>query len=217
MKFMKTIATSTVLMVGMAVSASAATFGLNTTGGTARSLDAGYSLPVPALPFEIFDFQGNSNNGSFGGLTVTPGSRLKATYLGSEAGATNGATLALGGFSFSNATSAVNDFVIFQNTGVISFVDLAFTTNNLGGSDTIDNDQGTSTDSRLHIAFTDIRGAIGDVTSVFAFFGDGAGDQDYDDMVIRLDIVPVPVPAAGLLLLAALGGLTAMRRRRKAA
>src|SRR6056297_1873919 len=137
MKFLKTTLTSTVFAVGMAAAASAATFGLDTNNGTAESLDGTYSLPLPTLPYDIFDFQGPS----FGGLTVTPGTTIKATYMGSEAGATNGASLSFGAFTFSNATSNVGDSHVFLNTGVVSYVDLLFSTNNLGGIDTIDNDQ----------------------------------------------------------------------------
>ena len=48
--------------------------------------------------------------------------------------------------------------------------------------------------------------------SVLAFFDDGRGDSDFDDMVIRISVVPLP--AGGLLLLTALGGFAAMRRRK---
>lgn len=210
MTFFRTLAFTAAATVVMATSAGAATFGLDTTNGTAEALDGSYGLPVPTLPYAIFDFQ--DDGAGFGGLTLTQNTMITATYVGSEAGATNGATLALGGFSFSNATSDVGDQVTFLNTG--NYVDLFFSTNNLGGFDTINNDSGGATDDRLHMAFTDIRNAAGDVTSVYAFFGDGAGDQDYDDMVIRLDIAQVPVPAAGLLLLSGLVGFGALSRRR---
>jgi hypothetical protein len=44
-------------------------------------------------------------------------------------------------------------------------------------------------------------------------------DKDYDDMVVRLEIAPVPLPAAAFLLMGALGSLGGLGTygRRKAA
>jgi len=45
----------------------------------------------------------------------------------------------------------------------------------------------------------------------------GANDDDnHDDIIVRVELSAVPVPASGLLLLGALGGLAGMRRRMKA-
>jgi hypothetical protein len=55
-------------------------------------------------------------------------------------------------------------------------------------------------------------------TSVYALYNDGAPvDADYDDMAVRMDVAPVPLPAAAWLLVAGLGGLGLVKRRAGAA
>lgn len=60
---------------------------------------------------------------------------------------------------------------------------------------------------------------------VLLFLDDGAGGatDNHDDLIVQLRIVggtgslaPVPLPAGGLLLIGALGGLAALRRRKSA-
>ena len=42
-------------------------------------------------------------------------------------------------------------------------------------------------------------------------------DDNHDDIIVRVDVAPVPLPASGLLLLAGLGGVYGSRRFRRAA
>jgi hypothetical protein len=52
-------------------------------------------------------------------------------------------------------------------------------------------------------------------TTVFALFNDSAtSDTDFDDMVVRMDVAPVPLAAAAWLLIGGLGGLGAVARRK---
>lgn len=53
-------------------------------------------------------------------------------------------------------------------------------------------------------------------TTVYALLNDAAtGDKDYDDLVVRMDVAPVPLPAAAWLLLGGMAGLGAVARRRR--
>ena len=72
---------------------------------------------------------------------------------------------------------------------------------------------GSSSGSYGSIAFYKISD-----TSVYALFNDGAPvDSDYDDMAVRMDVAPVPLPAAAWMLFAGLGGLGWVKRRGLAA
>ncbi|WP_272491272.1 VPLPA-CTERM sorting domain-containing protein [Roseovarius autotrophicus] len=60
---------------------------------------------------------------------------------------------------------------------------------------------------------------LGALTRFYLALDDGGAndDGDFDDIIVRVDVSAVPLPAGGLLLLTALGGVAALRRRRKAA
>jgi len=55
--------------------------------------------------------------------------------------------------------------------------------------------------------------------SVYAFFDDSGANnnRDWDDMLVLIEVSPIPLPASALLLLGGLGGIAAIKRRRKAA
>lgn len=53
-------------------------------------------------------------------------------------------------------------------------------------------------------------------TTVYALLNDAStSDKDYDDLVVRMDVAPVPLPAAAWLLLGGMAGLGAVARRRR--
>lgn len=214
--YLKTLALATVAAIGVAGTASAATLSL--TGGVSGVLPSNYD-PAPgtanaSIGDAITIFRATANDTSIGGgLRVSGPAIVTYTFLGKEAGARNTAVETIGGGTLVN-TGASNLSVTAIDDG--GFLDFLFRTSGLKGSPSAPNpaifNGGISEDSRLAIAFR-----ILDSNSALAFFGDGRGDNDFDDMVLAIDVAPIPLPAAGWMLLAGVGGIAAIRRRRKAA
>jgi len=151
----------------------------------------------------VFD----SANSATEGLALSGTSSIRFEYLGKEAGYTNRA-IELGGFGllFDTTTSSAGDSVTVtlspNSNGLLPF---KFWTS--GGGIPKEAANG-DIDNPLAIAFSAITG-----NSIIALFGDGAGDYDFDDMAIRISVVPLP-PSL-ILFGAALLGLGWISHRRK--
>lgn len=209
-----------------ATAASASSFSILDAGmgavGPNATLPAGFSLSSiygaqsPNIGDSITTFASNPTNG---GLYLNGKGSMNFTFLGKEAGAKN-ASVTTGGATITNHNGIGKSMGALQ-TGA-GFINFMFQT--IEGAWEDINGNGTKGET-LSIANNGISGfsglsmAYGAVfnngKSVLAFFGDGRGDVDYDDMVVRIDLVPLP--AAGLMMLGALGGLGALRRRKKTA
>ena len=235
MTFLKTIRMAAVgiaASAAMATAAGAAT--LSIVGGTPSTLPATYNpacngCTAPSVGDPITVFKGSvllplarggpgTRGIRAGGLYLSSNASLRYTFIGKEAGAKN-AAVHFGGWVLTNTGGFNTSFTVYQSmAGLVQFL---FQTREAGLWDDINGNGmvdtlsifngGISQFSGLSMAFSAI---FNGGKSVYAFFGDGRGDVDYDDMVIRIDVVPLP--AAGLMLAGALGGLGLMRRRRKA-
>ncbi|WP_037492548.1 VPLPA-CTERM sorting domain-containing protein [Sneathiella glossodoripedis] len=193
-----------------AVSANAAT--LSIVGGTSVNLPGNFSeSPLAATGLQVGDTVTafDSSNSSSEGLALSGSTQVRFEYLGKEAGYTNRA-IELGGFGilFNTNTASVGDSVtVTLSPNANGLLPFKFSTS--GGGTPADAENGNITNP-LAIAFSSITN-----NSVVALFGDGAGDHDFDDMAIRISVVPLP-PAL-LLFGGALIGLGWIGRRRKAA
>lgn len=222
----KTLALATVAAVGVSGAASAATLSLN--GGTAvGSIPANFGvlkdasntvIAAPAdlsAPVTLFD--SSSADGLDGLFASSDNPKVLVTfkYVGFEAGNTNSATsMSAGGLSFNNKTSLFGDTISFiQAGGVGTLVDVIFSTLGEKTAPCTLVNGGPYAGNTCQVGFSNI---FNGGRSTYAMFGDGVGDSDLDDIVFKITVSEVPLPAAGWMLLAGLGGIAAIKRRKKA-
>ena len=229
-KYINSVAMAAALTMGMTAGAHAASFSLVESGTN----DGGFaSGQIPALG-EVNDVLaplGLSNplDGFFGSAVQVEGTniRVRADFFGYEAGFTNTFTLD-GNLAFSTPldieTTDINNPLdtafssVFSTTGN-ELLDFSFGTDTTGADISVINGVGENTGVRGF--FATFLGATPDQTTtgdvLWLFLDDSGADNDdnHDDLVVRLTVEQVPLPAAGFLLIGALGALGAAKRRSK--
>ncbi|MBV1866717.1 MAG: VPLPA-CTERM sorting domain-containing protein [Marinosulfonomonas sp.] len=216
-----TVATAATLSVVNNGSGVATTLPVGTGGSSGFDLSSIYGSASPNVGDPITSFSAATGGTVNGGLYIDGSSELTYTFLGTEAGARN-SVFGLGGATVTNRQALGTSFTV-NHTGA-GFVDFFFQTLERTWEDLnrnmIVNEALTIANNGLS-AFGNLSMAFGEVfnnnSSVLVFFGDGRGDGDYDDMVVRIDASVVPLPATAFLMLGALGGLGALRGRKKKA
>lgn len=161
----------------------------------------------------------NNNDPLGGGLNLLGQAKVTMTFVAKEAGAKDYIIETVGGQKLQNKTGTEGASISFTQSTLNAFLKILFTTGLFGNPQPTITNGGTSTDARMALAFSDV---FNGGQSVYALFDDGAPaqdpkrnpDRDYDDMIVRIDVQSVPLPAGGLLLLTGLGGLVVARRRK---
>ncbi len=206
-KSVKVLSAACVFAAFIGGSASAATLSLS--GGTNVVLGANFN-PAPVTGVVVGDSVTNFSGLGGGGLSVSGPAKVTFTFLGKEASYSNSAVELFGLTGLSDTTPGASISFTQVFAGLLNF---KFSTAGAGGAFIV-NGVG-SANSNLDMAFTSI---FNGGKSVIALFGDGGGgnDDDFDDMVVRIDVAAVPLPAGGVLLISALGGVAALRRRKAA-
>jgi hypothetical protein len=226
MSNLKKILVASALALSLAGTASAATLTIN--GGTAGTVPGGIKNGNNALvPLGLAADAFGPYEGYYGsqiGLTTTTKAKIKFTLMGWEAAFLN--TFTSGTDSFGSDGSG-GKTGIWDAAGLASFVsttlsgllDFKFETNTGPGQTSVSNGDNQNVAGAVNF----FASVIGDPTakegkSLYLFFDDDGNtlDDNHDDLVVRVDVAAVPVPAAGFMLFGALGGLAALRRRRKA-
>jgi hypothetical protein len=198
---MKRLLATVVLLAGFSGLAQAAT--LSYTGTTTHTL-TGFDLSAATGLTNGTKIFREKNAGD--GLYLSGPAKITLTYLGKEAGHTNVFRMPSTTDIFKTNTNAVGAQTTLTSVagGLLnfSFFDLIAC---LG----IKNGQG----SWDHL--NSIGVFMESAKSALVMFNDLGNDKDYDDMVVRVQVSPVPVPAALPLFATALGGLGWFARRRK--
>jgi hypothetical protein len=196
----------------MASGASAAT--LSFSGMNSHSITIGTNHDSPLLtPGTVIGYVRGDAKTATDGLMLDESVRLKFTYIFSEASNTNFLST-IGGKGFSTDTATIGDSFTVKLNGLLDFA--VGTTQPVDRVSSIVNnglaDPGSQSPTRFGIAFLSFGG---DPAWYVALDDIAQGDRDFDDLIFKVELAKIPVPAAGFLLLGGVGALGALSRRRK--
>ena len=197
-------------------------------GGAVGDFDPG-DIPGGSATNEVLTQLGLPDplGGFFGSAVEVEGTdiRVVAEFFGWEAGFTNDFNL-LGASSVFSTGSGGNQVIapdlsnpldtyisaVFD-AGPNTLLDFSFDTDTTDTNITITNGDDNIGDRGFFATFGDDQTTTGTVLWLFLDDSGAGPDDNHDDLVVRLTVEQVPLPAAGFLLIGALGALGAAKRR----
>lgn len=217
------------LIAATAMAGTASAVSLSIVGGTAGSIPGGTEVNDALGPLGFV----NPLGGFFGSsISLSGPANVTYTLLGWEAGFSNAFTTPGGSFSTEGNAGHLSNLE-FDPLGIASIsignvasglLSFSFTSG-LPGSVA---NGGANLDVLNSVNFFASFGGGGSATtgtSLYLFLDDAGGrkadgvtdDDNHDDLVVRVDVTPVPLPAGIWLFATALGGLGLLGRKRAAA
>lgn len=207
---MHKIILSVAAIVGLSAGVASATT-LSFDGATDSVVISNNNLGL-GLNGETIDFITGDLKDDTNGLSVDTGAVVTYTYLGFEADNSNFVSNSSGTPGFINGVSSVGDMItVTQGPGLLQF---AFGTSAPADAVGFFDNAGTADPASSAYAIGAIQLSS---TAFLVLFDDiAANNRDFDDIGVLVKVAPIPLPAAGILLAAALGGLGLYGRRRAA-
>lgn len=225
MKRILLMAGASVLALGTAASAATLSLGgPNLTAGNIPGVDVNQQAFTPENDV-LEDLLGITELGGFFGSTVSvdEDTTIRVDFFGFEATLEN--TFSMGGNSVgttgnppfeviaADLGSPLDSFSVAATAGELEF---SFTS----GATVVENGMNPADQAGVMNFFASFGPGNEDATEgeVLWLFLDDAGQvgDNHDDLVVRISVAAIPLPAAGFLLLGALGGLGVAARRKKA-
>lgn len=205
---LKNLAVATAAAALLATGASAASLSLIGSGYASQTI-SNYDL-APDLDGKTVTYLTGAAKNTTNGLYLDGAAKITYTFIGSEAGNLNYSASAANSWSIFETDAIGTTRMSTQLTaGLLNF---SFETDQPVVNQGEIRNHGDAEPNSPDFAI----GYYTDGTSWYAMFDDLAKiDRDFDDFVLRIDIAPVPIPAAGFLLLGGLGAMGAVARRRK--